>query len=389
VICAAFQIQGQTTDDYKAQRERAFALCDANKMVEALPILAKLLEANQNDVGVIEKLGQALLGVAVVESNPESRKEMLTLVHQLGERAKALGDNSSAVKLLLEVPTDGAVPSNSNPYNTSKEATDAMDVAEKAFATGDMETAFANHKKALDLDPKLYEAALYAGDACMKLSKADDPGIWYNKAILINPDRETAYRYWGDVLSKAGRQSEARVKFIEAIVADPFTNRSWSGLTDWAQKARVQLVDPGIKVPKTNISKNEKGDITLNLNTNDLTKGPDPWFTYSVTKSLWMNGTLFHKAYPNETEYRHSLAEEVQALGMVADSAAKDIKDGKIKDPDDTLKNLIKLKEQGMLEPYILLFMADKGIAADYKDYRAQHRDKLVAYLKQLVPEPK
>jgi hypothetical protein len=34
-----------------------------------------------------------------------------------------------------------------------------------------------------------------------------------------------------------------------------------------------------------------------------------------------------------------------------------------------------------MLEPYVLLNGADKGIAQDYDDYRAQHRDRLEEYV--------
>ena len=50
-----------------------------------------------------------------------------------------------------------------------------------------------------------------------------DAGLWFQKAVAIDPNRETAYRYWGDALWAAGDKMGAKAKFVDAIIAEPFT----------------------------------------------------------------------------------------------------------------------------------------------------------------------
>jgi len=61
------------------------------------------------------------------------------------------------------------------------------------------------------------------------------------------------------------------------------------------------------------------------------------------------------------------------------------VKDKKVKKLDPNLAVLLKLKESGLVEPYILISAADQGIAQDYAAYREQHRDKLRQYLDEIV----
>jgi len=52
---------------------------------------------------------------------------------------------------------------------------------------------------------------------------------------------------------------------------------------------------------------------------------------------------------------------------------------------DPTLKSLLALDKDGMLECWILLNGADQGIVQDYAAYRAAHRDLLHAYMDKYV----
>ena len=45
----------------------------------------------------------------------------------------------------------------------------------------------------------------------------------------------------------------------------------------------------------------------------------------------------------------------------------------------------MRLDKDGMIEPYVLLNAADRGIAQDYAAYRADHRDQLYAYIERYV----
>ena len=89
--------------------------------------------------------------------------------------------------------------------------------------------------------------------------------------------------------------------------------------------------------------------------------------------------------YPGEKDYRHSLKEEAAALRIVAEIASKDLKDGKVKSLDESLNNLIKLNDAGLLEAYILFARPDQGIARDYDTYRKANREKLRRYWLEIV----
>jgi hypothetical protein len=95
----------------------------------------------------------------------------------------------------------------------------------------------------------------------------------------------------------------------------------------------------------------------------------------------------FHILIPfvEKITYRHSLKEEARALRIVAEIAAKDLKDGKVNTLDDSLKNLIKLNDAGLLEAYILFARPDQGISHDYDTYRKANRDKLRRYWLEVV----
>ena len=120
--------------------------------------------------------------------------------------------------------------------------------------------------------------------------------------------------------------------------------------------------------------------------------GSSAWLYYGITRAAWAvpgkDGKLsdrFAKAYPNETRYRHSLAEKVDALRQVLSFLDKDIKDKKVENLDSSLANLKKLNDAGLLEAYILLARLDNGIFQDYKSYRNTDRDKLRRYVVEYV----
>ena len=92
------------------------------------------------------------------------------------------------------------------------------------------------------------------------------------------------------------------------------------------------------------------------------------------------------QTYPNEKEYRHSLAEEVDGLEMVLTM----VKSGKIKESQytPTIRTLIALDKDNMLECWLLLDNPDRGVAQDYVAYRKTHRDLLRAYIEKYELHP-
>jgi tetratricopeptide (TPR) repeat protein len=204
--------------------------------------------------------------------------------------------------------------------------------------------------------------------------------------LAIDPDRETAYRYWGNVLMRSGKMEEAKEKFIEAIIADPYNRSPWQFLMAWAGRNRVQLSHPRIEPSGSMSVEKDKTNVTIDMNSIGKNDGSAFWMFYHTARSQWIK-EKFAKEFPNEKEYRHSLREEADALGLIARLTTEAVKSGRMKEKDlePSIANLLKINNAGLLEAYILLAKADAGIARDYAEYRKNNRDKLRRYLNEYV----
>jgi hypothetical protein len=126
----------------------------------------------------------------------------------------------------------------------------------------------------------------------------------------------------------------------------------------------------------------EGNQIDLSVGLGNKDDGSEAWMIYGITRSAWIV-KRFAETFPDEKEYRHSLAEEVEALRRVVDRVSTDMNEGRLKRDrlDVSIANLISLHETGLLEPFILFAKPDEGIVEDYERYREEHRDKLRQYL--------
>ena len=135
----------------------------------------------------------------------------------------------------------------------------------------------------------------------------------------------------------------------------------------------------------TKVTFDEKGNANINLDANPLLSGKDDgsfaWISYGATRSNWRK-EQFAKRFPNEGVYRHSLAEEAEALRSVIDLATSE---KKVKALSPSLLKLKQLNDEGLLEAYILLAQPDDGIARDHPAYLKDSRDKLRRYMIQYV----
>lgn len=364
-------------------RTRAFQLYKDAKYTEALPLFEKLAAASPNDRDVIEALALMTATQTAYLKDPEARKQARTRARELLLRAQKLGSNNTLITWMLEtvVPENGA---DNSTFSTKKEVDDAMREGEEAFASGNLPKALEMYKRALLLDPKLYEAALFIGDVYFKSADHANAGEWYGRAIAMEPDRETAYRYWGDSLMKQGRFTEAGDKFVEAYLAEPYSRLSRAGFLNWGEKANIELAHPRVDVPTNVTSKDKDTTITLDANVlakNDKTGAPAAWMAYGIIRASWQ--TEFAKQYPNEKTYRHSLKEEAAALRGALEAVKNQKLDPKNVDP--SLQTLQKLDKEGLLEPFILLALPDAGIAQDFPEYRKANLEKLRRYVKDYV----
>ena len=374
------QDSGPMSDaDLNKEAATALSMYRAQNMVGALPLYEDLHKRQPDSNSWREGLAGSLLGAAV-NHPPDEAAAMRERAHQLLLDAKAAGDNSNWVQVLLEKLEAPASPS---PTWTASPGAEAFQRAEKAFSSGDLPVALKGYQEAMAADPKMYEAPLFAGDTEYKQGHYAEADQWYARAVAIDPDRETAYRYWGDCLMKQGDRTQAENKFIDAIVADPYSRTPRVGLKQWADATKAMLAQPPIQLPARPTSggkdKNGKDQININIDSSALgSPSSSAVLAYSMHAALWQ-GDKFHQAFPNEKQYRHSLAEERESIEV----ALSVLKEQKIKTDklDPTWKWLLQLDKDGMLECWILLDHPDQGIAQDYAAYRATHRDLLHAYI--------
>jgi len=373
------QTGGETTT-----RQRAFELFNQGKHIEALPLFEELALKSPDDRDVLVGLGVCLVAEAeTLEDQDVAGKERVR-ARQVLLKAKNLGSTASIVDNLLQIlPKDGVVKYANTP------ADQAMHAAEAAFSRRDFEGAIKNYSKVLEYDPKNYSATLFIGDTYFAEKDWARAGDWYQKAIELNPDKETAHRYYADMLLKNGEVEKSRTRFIQAVVAEPYNPITWRALQEWADANKLQLKQVHVDTPN-NVNQTGEKNITITMDPKEPEETSSIWLMYGLTKVKWRSDE-FKKRFPAEKQYRHSLAEEADALTTAAtvwtevNESNKKKKKSSPAPKDPNLVLLLKLYQSKMIEPYVLLNAADNDIARDYDGYRQKNRDKLEQYLSEFV----
>ena len=371
------------TQDDSTIRQRAFELMNSQKPLEALPLLEKLAEENPSDRDVLVRLGAALVASAVKDRNTESRKATYRRAHKAFAKAKELGDSSDYVlRMLEEIPESGDVPL----FSSNGEIDAAMRDGEEAFASGDLVKALEAYQRVLAADSQNYEASLFTGDVYFRMDQMDKAREWFARAIKANANRETAYRYMADALMKEGNVEAAREMYIDAVVAEPYLQGTWISLARWAQSNGKKLVNPKIEFPNVIRRVEKNGETTFEVDAAAMLRkdGTKNWVAYEATRFAWACDR-FTQAFPLEKEYRHTLREETEALNLVAKLVSDEIKDNKIDQLDPAIAVLLKIRDEGLMEAYVLISRPDRGIAVDCPAYRAGNRDKLHRYIADFV----
>lgn len=371
-------IQAQAGENIQELKQKVTGLLEQQKYTEALPILEKLAIAEPDNPETHFYLGFALIAQANTSKDAAMRQTLRIRARAAFIRSKDLGNKEPLVDALIQdIPPDG---SEGKAFSQNAEANRLMTEAEAFFAQGKLDDALQNYQSALQLDSKLYEAALFSGDVYTQRGDFQQAELWYQKAIAIDGKREIAYRYSATPLMKQGKYDQARDRYVAAYITEPYSRFAIAGLTQWAQVTNTTLAHPKMDIP-TDVTFDEKGDAKINLDLSTLLGGKEDgsfaWISYGATRSIWRK-ERFAKTFPNEKTYRHTLAEEVDALRSVLALATSD---KKVKKLSPSLAKLKKLNDEGLLEPYILLALPDEGIAQDYSAYLGQNREKLRRYV--------
>lgn len=366
-------LSAQSDSDVKAEEAHAQSLYAAQNFTAAVPLYEDLHKRQPANLIYTEHLAMSLLGSSSTLPADRQRAQQKH-ARELLLQAQAAGDNSNLLQVLLEKTADLDAPPAPAPAGHEFVAQ-----GEAAFGRGDLAGALEQYKKAYDVNPQYYAAALFAGDTEYKRNHPREAGEWFAKAVAIDPNQETAWRYWGDCLEKAGEHKEAEARFLEAIVAQPYQRSPRVALKQWGDANHAMISAPPIRLPAF-AEPDASGNININLDPATLSEpSGSAWVLYPAFPQVWREKE-FAKHFPNEKTYRHSLPEQAEALRAVLAIARENkIKFDTLKDP--TLRLLDELDKAGLLESYILLDHPNQGIANDYVAYRAHHRDLLLKYL--------
>lgn len=380
-LCHLPSVCAQTSQSIAEMKRQAEELFQKTNYVDALPLVEKILVAEPDNAKMHFYLGFALIAKAKTQKDSSVRKALRIRARQAFIRTKELGNTEPPVDALIYgLPPDG---SEGGVFSENIEANAVMAEAESFFGQGKLDRALESYQKALKLDPKIYEAALFSGDVFNQQGDFVQAEIWYQKAIAINPNRETAYRYSATPLMKQNKIDAARDRYVDAFIVEPYNRFARAGLIQWAQATNTPIAHPKIEIP-TDVTFNEKGDATVNLNSSAMSGKDDgsfAWVSYGMTRSIWRK-EKFAKTFPKEKAYRHSLPEEAEALRSVISLATTD---KRTKELNPSLAKLKKLNDEGLLEAFILLALVDEGIALDHPAYLSQSRDKLRRYVMEYV----
>jgi tetratricopeptide (TPR) repeat protein len=379
--------------NFDAERQQANDLFLKGNELKALPLYEDLSRQDPTIAVFAERVASGLTAAADIEDDPAKQEALHQRSVAEYRRAKALGDNSPLVEKMLGMEEDrqralaagkGSPPPNksvtagADPRSSNPEALKWMHDGETAFAKNDTATAFADYKKASEIDPSSYYAKLYTGDACFRKQDFPCAEEWFAKTVALDPNRETAYRYWGDALFKSGHSMDAKVKYEDAVIAEPYSRLSWNGLSQWATVTKTAISSPQIHRPTLTV--NAAGGVNLNMPAGMAAGDAGIWAYYGACRV---------STDSKRGKARRTAESEVFCLKSAADYGAKLIADGKLK--AETLspgvKALLSLNTDGMLECWVLLNGADQEVLQDYPAYRQGHRELLIAYLnKYLVP---
>ena len=377
VLCSATRASAQTIETYASKRARAFDLFNHGKAAEALPLLDALAAQEPEDSGVLLRLSACLVGDKSTKGNAPTSREARLRARALVLRAESLGGSKSwARKLLISLPEDG----HDATWSNLVAADEAMKKGEAYFEKKKWAEALGSFRAAHLIDPHSYYAAQFAGDVYFHWGEWEEAVYWFSLATQIDPDVETAYRYGGDALIKLGRANQAKEKYIDGVIADPYTTHSWEGIENWAKLTHTMLGHPRIAPPNMLPGSGTSTSPSAIPDPSNMRNGASSWSAYGATRAEWKT-ERFAKEFPGEKVYRRTLREEADALNQVATAAEQQVREGILESLSPPLRDLLKLREEGLVEAYVLFRRAGDGISEDYESYRDANREKLRRYL--------
>lgn len=376
---AAFPVKAQTEEEIKEAMVKGVTLFQQQRFTEALPHLELLVKVMPEEAKLHFLYGFSLVAKSKQSAEGEEAKQLAAKALEEFKTAKKLGLNDASNESMISLLSGNMPTDTSAGYSKNAEANKLMNQAESHFTRSEYDKALEFYQKALTVDPNIYEAALYSGDAYVQKQDWANAEKSYQKAIAIDPTRETAYRYSATPLMKQEKYEQARDRYIEAWITEPYSQMSPRGISQWADVTGARLGHPKVDFP--DIKFDEQGRAMVAAPVDNPNSNPE-WKGYLAARIDWRKNK-FAKTFPAEKEYRHTLQEEVEAVR----NALKMAKEEKLSAPQ--FEVLQKLDSEGLLEAYVLMAKADEGIAHDHENYLKANRPKMRQYVLNYVIQTK
>jgi tetratricopeptide (TPR) repeat protein len=373
--------------DAKADLAEAHRLSRENQHSAAQVLFQRYLAQHPEDADARFWYGYDLNRQAAVTLDTSAAQALRRQAREQMLQAQKLGSTEPLLETLLPtLKSDGSPPA-APQFSGTKQVDALMQAAEKAYDAGNFSEAAKLHQQAFALEPTNYQAALMCGDAYFGQKDYATAGVWFAKAVAINPDIETAHRYWGDALAHLGRRDDALTQYIEAVVADPFNRLTRARFNDVAKVMLVPLRTEPLRLPPGEFTlKDGKSEIHIDPSAGQY--GSALGMAYAVACAN-VRVEQFSTRFPKENRPRRTLVEEVEGLRTMLHVSQEmtEAKSPQISADDlarwgPVLKTLAEIDHDGLLEPFALLERADPELAKDYAPYRAAHRDKLIRFIR-------
>ena len=347
---------------------QALEFAKQNRQVDALPLLDRVGPRYLNDADIQAYWGIAIVANSATIKDVTVRKKEVRRGAEVLNRAKALGTKNVIAlhyQEILEISDD--VDSVSKTANKAIE--DLIRDGEAYFGKGEYDKAFLAYEKAFKLDPKSYEAALYAGDCLYSQKRYKESELWFAKAVAIDRDREAAFRYWGDALAEQGNGQAALEKFAYAYIAEPDSRIVFDRLIRAIQEFGARRSSPFVVIP----SKTDEEEMVIDQALLKSEDGTTAWNQFTeVRKQQIMRA--------GGKKYISTVADDVECLRAVVASAKELLRRDKSIRLNKSLENLIRLDAIGMVDIYTMLFLHG-GNGDFYPSYREANRPRMLRFL--------
>lgn len=201
------------------------------QLKEGERLLHKVLVADPSSAASCFYLGQA----AMANNHPATAVDYFnralalqpeaTKVHvSIADAYRALGDQERAERQLA-LRGDGAVQVHDEWMLALRKRAGgfqpAMAAGMAAFQSGDLASAAAGFRKAVDADPENASAWVDLGTALYKLGEKQSAEDAFEKALRLDPDLPQAHRNLGAILAVEGRDEEAIAHYRRALEISP------------------------------------------------------------------------------------------------------------------------------------------------------------------------